>query len=160
MEGNPSKIVHIACAHNVNVPQACKDKIRKLENKLRDLDYEVPKRIGFEDGTASDIYIGGSDESECDLLVAICDHASIGLGILIGWRLAKEKPLLLAAFLATRTARLIVGAEYVDSCVETTYARNVRELVESVVKHLNLLGFALPEVLESESKSEGTHAAA
>lgn len=154
MTENLSVTVHIAYAH-AGVPQDFKDKITELKGELQDRGCEVRVCAGFEDGTAPDIYI---DEGKCDLLVVVCDHESTGLGIQIGRRLAEGKPLLLAAFLATRTARLIVDAEYVDFCVETTYARNVRELVKSVVKHLNLLGFALPEVPESES--EGTHAVA
>ena len=105
--------IYVGCALT-GAPQEFVDKVELLKALLREEGYEVPDFLGLVKGTAQDVYEVDIWQrvAECDLLVAICDVPSIGLG----WEMAtavekRRKPVLAVAHKDTRITRLIIGAE-------------------------------------------------
>jgi len=86
--------------------------VEELKLQLRK-DYEVFEFLGLEKGSAADVYHWDIETcvAGCDLFVAICDFASIGLGYEIAAAaLAYKKPVLAVAQSDALVTRLILGA--------------------------------------------------
>lgn len=83
-----------------------------LKNRLRERGWIVLEFLGLENGTARDVYDWDIYKcvGTCDLLVAVCDHPSIGLGVELGIAVEKHGVWVLAvAHRDTYVSRLIEG---------------------------------------------------
>ena len=109
----------------------------ELKTALRKIsDVEVLDFVGLEKGTAADVYeYDRKCTEDCDLLVAICDHASIGLGMEVVFRHSTKKPLLLFAHKDSKVTRMLLGFAEGEGYVFTRY-ENVDEIVSEVKKEI------------------------
>ena len=83
----------------------------ELKAALRNIEnVEVLDFIGLENGTEVDVYeYDRKCTEECDVMVAVCDHASLGLGMEIAFRVGVQKPLVLCASEQAKVTRMVTG---------------------------------------------------
>lgn len=109
----------------------------ELKTALRTLpDVEVRDFVGLKNGTALDVY--GSDRmyaETCDLMLGICDYASLGLGMEIVFRHFTKKPLLLFVHANATVTRMVSGFAEKENVSLIRYD-TVSEIVESVKNEL------------------------
>ncbi len=128
-------------------PQDFKDLVLNLKEKLR-ADYEVFEFLGLEKGTAVDVYKEdiGICVARCDFFVAICDHASLGLGYEMGTALEKySKPTLGLAHEDSNVGRLVLG---IDHPMYTFKRYKTSEDIISLIKEKELKHFKPAAPLE------------
>jgi nucleoside 2-deoxyribosyltransferase len=114
MGSNKTKL-YVGCSLT-NAPEAFKTSVEGFKGTLRDEGYEVFDFVGLVNGTAEEVYrwdIGHCVE-DCDVLVAICDEPSTGLG----WEMSKAiqlgKPVLALAQQDAKVTRMLLGAAEVE----------------------------------------------
>jgi hypothetical protein len=98
-------------------PEDFKQKVSELKERLSKIpSVQVLKFLGLVDGTAHDVYIHDIVEcvDECDIMVAICDEPSIGLGIEMHEQIGRGKPLLAFGHIDTKITRIILDPEWSD----------------------------------------------
>lgn len=83
----------------------------ELKDRLRELpEVEVLDFVGLENGSEVDVYeYDRKCTEECDLMVAICDYSSLGLGMELVFRHFSQKPLLLFAHKEEYVSRMVTG---------------------------------------------------
>ena len=109
-----TKIVYVGCALT-NVPDEFKEdfscKVEELKKKLEGICI-VLKFKGLSDGNIPyDVYVHDINKCvrKCDLLVAICDYPSIGLGYEMATQgESRKKPTLAVAHIESRISKLIL----------------------------------------------------
>jgi|SRR3989344_2902008 len=105
--------IYIGCS----LTQASEGFVRKVESlkaHLRAEGHEVADFLGLVAGTPVDVYETDIHKrvAECEVLVAICDLPSIGLGWEIGTAVEKyHKPVLAVAHKDAKISRLPIGAD-------------------------------------------------
>jgi hypothetical protein len=110
-----SKIkIYIGCSLT-HAPEEFKQAVEDLKDSLRP-QYEVFDFLGLEKGTVHDVYEWDIKQcvAQCDLFVAMCDYASLGLGYELGTAIeAYNKPVLALAHRDTEVTRLVQGVSSV-----------------------------------------------
>lgn len=83
----------------------------ELKAALRALpEVEVLDFVGLENGTEIEVYEYDRQCTEsCDLMIAICDYASLGLGMELVFRHMTGKPLALFAHTEESVSRMVTG---------------------------------------------------
>ncbi len=83
----------------------------ELKNQLRSLpEIEVLDFVGLENGSEVDVYeYDRACTESCDLMVAICDYSSLGLGMELVFRYHTGKPLVLFAHKDEYVSRMVTG---------------------------------------------------
>lgn len=125
------KKLYIGCSI-YNASEAFLQEIKEFKQSLSQnfevLDF-VPPELQTDATTPQDIVKHDlSQVRSCDLLVGICDHPSLGLGIEIGTANAMQKPIILAAQ-NTNISRMIRGNDIENpNSTFTTYA-NLSDLI-------------------------------
>lgn len=105
--------IYFGCALT-HAPEEFKQKVRELKGKLRALPgVEVLEFVGEKPGTPHEVYVHDIIECVgcCDLMVAICDFPSIGLGWEMGTQVARGKPLLAFGHVGSKITRLILDPQ-------------------------------------------------
>ncbi len=95
-------------------PQAFIDSVMRLREQLRD-EFEVLEFIPVTEGTPQDVYRNDIKVSvaSCDMMVAICDLSSTGLGYEMACAIeVGNKPVLALAQAGTKISRLIMGIDH------------------------------------------------
>jgi hypothetical protein len=104
--------IYIGCSLT-HAPAEFKQAVEDLKVRLRP-EYEVFDFLGLEKGTDQDVYNWDIHQcvEKCDLFLAICDHASLGLGYELGSAIeAFKKPVLAVAHTDAYISRLVVGID-------------------------------------------------
>ncbi len=104
--------IYVGCSLT-HAPAEFITSVEELKKRLSRT-YEVFDFVGLTNGTARQVYQWDIHRclATCDLFVAICDHASIGLGYELGAALeAFGKPVLAVAHKSTNTSRLVQGID-------------------------------------------------
>ena len=112
METADKTKIYIGCSLT-HAPDDFKKAVEDLKNSLRP-EYEVFDFLGLEKGSEQDVYNWDIKNcvAKCDLFVAICDHASLGLGYELGSAIeAFDKPVLALAHKDAYIARLVLGID-------------------------------------------------
>lgn len=103
--------LYVGCALN-SAPEGFKSSVLALRSKLAgDPRFEVLEFLGS-GGTPEDVY--RKDIMECvesaDIMLAVCDHPSLGLGFEMATHVKKNKrPLLAVAHMDSNVSRLVIG---------------------------------------------------
>lgn len=144
--------LYVACALT-HTSESFRQGIEAFKNKLRQRGYIVLDFVGLEGGTDADVYRHDSDcTHSCHLLVAICDHEAIGLGMEIGRRVERGLPTLLAAHRHVRkVTRMVTGAAAVEDFVRFERFDDLGHLVEIVDEHVVTLGLGIQTVLDLQT---------
>lgn len=114
MATNPAKL-YVGCSLT-SAPEAFKAAVEEFKHALRREGHEVFDFVGLVHGTPKDVYEWDINHCvrDCDLLVAVCDEPSIGLG----WEMAAAtrlgKPVLAIAYTNAKVTRLVQGAAAVE----------------------------------------------
>ena len=111
----------------------CGGELRKI---MRKFGYRTLDFVGLADGTAEDVYLRDMHAvCEADLLVAICDYPSLGLGMEVMARIHAKKPLVLCWRRGTKITRMLIGASVIENIRICQYdtiddiARVVRDML-------------------------------
>lgn len=102
--------LYVGCSLT-HAPESFRSDVAALKDSLR-ADYEILDFIGLESGTARDVYEWDINRcvAECDALLAICDHPSIGLGYEMATAIEKlGKPTLGVAAHEALVGRIVIG---------------------------------------------------
>lgn len=102
--------LYVGCALT-QAPAEFQERVRFLKEKLKTISsVEVMEFLGTVAGTARDVYIHDIIEcvGRCDLMIAICDFPSIGLGWEMATQVARRKPLMAFAHSDSKVTRLIL----------------------------------------------------
>lgn len=105
--------IYVGCSLT-HAPAWFKVRITELKTRLGDLpDVEVLEFLGLVNGTPHDVYVHDIIEcvGKCDLMVAICDHPSIGLGWEMATQVGRGKPLLAFAHRGSKVTRLVLDPQ-------------------------------------------------
>jgi hypothetical protein len=104
--------LYVGCALT-HASEEFKVKVKILKNKLEENGVcNVLKFIGLVDGTDKEVYEHDINNCVrgCDLLVAICDQASIGLGYELATQVEdRQMPALAVAHADSKVTRLVSG---------------------------------------------------
>lgn len=94
-----------------HAPEDFQQQVQELKDKLKNLPKVlVLEFLGTVSGTARDVYVHDIIEcvGECDLMIAICDFPSIGLGWEMATQVARGEPLMAFAHRDSKVTRLIL----------------------------------------------------
>src|SRR5690242_15445014 len=119
-----------------------KDSVEQLKAALRQAGHEVFDFVGLVKGTPKDVYEWDIHHcvADCDVLIAICDEPSIGLGYELCETIRLGKPVLAVAHADATVTRLVQGAAEVEP--NLTFVR-YNDLVADVLTHLDELSVGL-----------------
>ncbi len=95
-------------------PQEFIESVQRLRTKLKER-YEVMEFVPVSEGAPSDVYRNDIREcvANCDLMVAVCDLPSTGLGYEMACAVeVGDKPVLAVAHHNTKMSRLIMGVDH------------------------------------------------
>lgn len=86
--------------------------VASLKDRLREVGYDVYDFVGLVEGTPLDVYEWdiGHCVADCDVFIAICDEASIGVGWELCTAVALKKTCIAVAHKDARVTRLLLGA--------------------------------------------------
>ena len=135
--------IYVGCSLT-HAPESYKKDIEILKDRLRERsDIEVFEFIGLTDGTPVDVYKHDIHTcvAECDLFVAECSYASLGLGWEIGTAVEKlHIPVLAVAHRDKKVSRLALGADCKDNPHYTfAYYKDINELIDLVQQKIDAL---------------------
>ena len=105
--------IYVGCSLT-QAPGEFRQGVEDLKSALRREGYDIPDFLGLVAGTPLDVYEVDIHErvAQCDMLLAICDFPSIGLGWEMGTAVEKHrKPVLAVVHRKTQLTRLVVGAD-------------------------------------------------
>ncbi len=87
-----------------------KESVRQLKEKLKNIpEVVVLEFLGLGNGTAREVFVHDINcVSKCDLMIAICDEPSTGLGVEIGIQMQSGKPILAFGHKDSKITRLIL----------------------------------------------------
>lgn len=99
--------------HNFNIT---------LRSQLKKANHMVLDFVGLYNAHADNVYLSDLNcVREADLMIAICDEPSIGLGMEIMERITIKKPLLLCWKRGSKITRMVIGAVIVEKCFYCQY---------------------------------------
>jgi hypothetical protein len=104
--------IYIGCSLT-HAPEEFKQAVENLKDSLRS-QYEVFDFLGLKKGTVRDVYNWDIKHcvANCDLFVAMCDYASLGLGYELATAVeAHKKPVLALAHQDAEVTRLVQGID-------------------------------------------------
>ena len=90
------KKVYVGCSLT-HAPEAFRREVERFKKRLKEIpDILVLEFLRLKDGTARAVYTHDiiNCVGHCDLMIAICDHPSTGLGWEMGIQVSRGKPLL------------------------------------------------------------------
>lgn len=102
--------LYVGCSLT-HAPEGFKQKVQELKEKLKKIpSVSVLEFLGLTNGTAHDVYVHDiiNCVCECDIMVAICDEPSIGLGWEMAIQVGRGKPLLAFGHHDSKITRLIL----------------------------------------------------
>ena len=132
------KVLYVGCALT-HATEEFKQSVAELKEKLKKVAY-VLEFVGLENGTARDVYHHDINDCVrgCDLFVAICDQASIGLGHELAVQVEDRKmPTLGVAQVDSKITRLVLGIDQPN--FEFVRYRDFEHLYEIIVDKLATL---------------------
>ncbi len=102
--------LYVGCSLTHAPDDFCED-VNALKSKLKET-YEVYDFVGKIAGTAEDVYRWDIEYcvANCDVFLAICDYASIGLGWELNEAISLGKNVIGAAHKDAQISRLVLGA--------------------------------------------------
>ncbi len=109
--------------------------VEQLKKELRRRGYEVFEFLGLTEGTPTDVYRQDIRRcvANCDILVAICDIPSTGLGWELGTAVERyAKPTLAVAHLDSKVTRLVLGAEQDNPCYQFRRYNDLSQVADFV----------------------------
>ncbi len=114
------KKVYVGCALT-HADEQFRSSVEDFKNSLREKGYEVLDFLWVmdKDPTPGQVYEWDIKNcvKNCDALVGICDHPSLGLGFEIGEAVRMNKQVILIAHEDTKITRLVRGAAEVEDNV-------------------------------------------
>ncbi|HSW98697.1 MAG TPA: hypothetical protein VLF71_02575 [Candidatus Saccharimonadales bacterium] len=133
----PLARLYVGCSLT-SAPESFKSEVETFKDRLRAEGYEVFDFVGLVNGTPADVYNWdiGHCVRDCDLLVAICDEPSIGLGWELGEATRLGKPVLAIAHKDARVTRLVLGAADVEPNVRFERYGHVNDALPLVAEML------------------------
>jgi hypothetical protein len=107
--------VYVGCALT-NAPEEFRHNVEVLKYRLKVPGVKVLEFMGLTNGSARDVYIHDiiNCVSECDLMLAICDLPSTGLGWEMATQVSRHKPLVAFAHKDAKVTRLILDPPVVN----------------------------------------------
>ncbi len=101
--------IYVGCGLT-HAPESFKKAVQQLKEALKSVsNLVVLEFLGLENGTARDVFIHDIGcVSKCDLMIAICDEPSIGLGVEMGIQMQTGKPILAFGHESSKITRLIL----------------------------------------------------
>lgn len=102
--------VYVGCGLT-HASEEFKQKVAELKEKLKLIPgVQVLEFLGLVGGTPRDVYIHDIDNCvrKCDIMIAICDEPSTGLGFEIAVQAGRGKPLLAFGHRDSKITRLIL----------------------------------------------------
>jgi nucleoside 2-deoxyribosyltransferase len=107
--------VYVGCSLT-QATEVFKADVEALKDAIRKLGYEVFDFVGTVNGTSKEVYEWDLNHcvGECDILIGICDHPSIGLGWELGVAIGLKKTVLAVAHADAKVTRLVLGAAEVE----------------------------------------------
>lgn len=116
--------LYVGCALS-EAPPEFREEVESLKAAL-DKDYEVLRFLGLVAGTPRDVYQKDIIENvgTCDLMLAVCDYPSTGMGVEIAIAaVARGAPVLAVAHEGKSITRIITGmAEFYPNLVCRSYS--------------------------------------
>lgn len=137
--------LYVGCGLS-KAPQDFQDQVEVLKETLRSRGDEVFDFVGLVAGTAADVYNWdiGRCVGSAQMIIGVCDEASIGLGWEMGVAAEKHKiPVLATAHVESAVTRLVHGAaEVLPNVRFEPYEDLTRDIPrfadEMLVSHLGL----------------------
>jgi hypothetical protein len=135
--------VYVACSLTY-APQYFKDEVDELKRRLAGICEVLHFKGLSDDNIPRDVYIHDIEECvcKCDLLLAVCDYPSTGLG----WEMAvqaelRHKPILAVAHQDAKITKLILDPSVLDYEFRRykNLSDDVYDLTASKIKHLQLV---------------------
>jgi uncharacterized protein YfkK (UPF0435 family) len=105
--------IYVGCGLT-HAPEDFKQKVAELKEKLASIpSVQVLKFLGLVDGTAHDVYVHDiiNCVCECDIMIAICDEPSTGLGWEMCEQTKRGKPLLAFGHDSSKITRLVLDPQ-------------------------------------------------
>lgn len=136
MKANFSLYVGCALTH---ATEDFKQNVQLLKERLKEICH-VLEFIGLANGTAQDVYNHDINNCvrECNLFIAICDQASIGLGYELAVQVEDRKmPALAVAHVNSKVTRLVLGISQPN--FEFQQYRDFDDLYNIIVDKLDTL---------------------
>ena len=102
--------IYVGCALT-HAPEEFRKKVAELKERLKKIpSVEVLEFLGLKAGDSRDVFVHDiiNCVNECDIMVAICDEPSTGLGIEMREQVGRGKPLLAFGHSNTRITRIIL----------------------------------------------------
>lgn len=132
--------VYVGCALT-SAPRAFRENVEWVKKQLRaQPTIELLEFLGLEKGTARDVYNHDIVDcvGTCDIMVAICDYPSTGLGFEMATQIGRRKPLLAFATHDAKVTRLILDMPVADYRFErfNDFMEIFNATMEAVVDHL------------------------
>jgi len=106
------KKLYVGCALTY-ATEEFKQEVQSLKERLKEVCH-VLEFVGLVDGTSQDVYHHDINACvrTCDLFVAICDQASIGLGYELAVQVEDRKmPALAVSHVNAKVTRLVLGID-------------------------------------------------
>jgi nucleoside 2-deoxyribosyltransferase len=132
MQKSQSKL-YVGCSLT-QASESFKKEVEDFKSSLREQGHEVFDFVGLVNGTSADVYKWdiGHCVRDCDLLVAVCDLPSIGLGWELGEATRLGKPVLALAHEDAKVTRLVLGAAEVEPNVRFERYAKLADMVATV----------------------------
>lgn len=132
------KTLYVGCALT-HATEEFKNNVQTLKDRLKKVCH-VLEFVGLVNGTAEDVYNHDINVCVrgCDLFVAICDEASIGLGYELAVQIEdRQMPALAVAHLSSKVTRLVLGITSPD--FEFKNYEDFNNLYEIIAKKIETL---------------------
>lgn len=131
--------IYIGCSLTY-APLQFRDTVENVKKILRP-EYEVFDFLGLEKGTVKEVYRWDIKKcvADCDLFVAICDYASLGLGYELGTAVESfDKPVLALAHKGAYITRLVQGIDSPKFSFEhyTDLLSEIEDLIHNKLKSI------------------------
>lgn len=136
---NDKKKVYVGCSLT-HASEEFAANVIALKERLRDEGYEVFEFVGLVDGTPLDVYEWdiGHCVADCDVFIAVCDEASIGVGWELSAALALKKTCLAVAHTDARVTRLLLGAAEAEDNLHFERYENLAKDVPVMLQRLEV----------------------
>ena len=131
--------IYVGCGLT-HAPEEFKREVADLKEKLKKIpSAQVLEFLGLEAGNNHDVYIHDIVECvrECDIMVAICDEPSTGLGWEMCEQTKRGKPLLAFGHANSKITRLVLDPQLPEYCFRRY--QDFNDIYEVVVVEIQMM---------------------